>query len=111
MSLEHTPRLRARARILLVVAGLGILVAFWLLNSYKIDLVHRVVVNAVIQKAPPDYPEDHIARVFQRARKEATESLREQEYLEKLLRLSQRLEKVQSLAPGQVEEILEIVGD
>ncbi len=104
MSLEHT---RARARILLVVAGLGILVAIWLLNSYKIDLVHRVVVNAVIQKAPPGYPDDHIGRVFQRARKEATAGIGEQEYLEKLVRLSQRLEKVQSLTAGQVEEILE----
>ena len=107
MSLEHTPRLRARARIFLVMTPLGILGAFWLLDSYKIDLVHQVVVNAVIQKAPADYPGDHIARVFQRARKEATESLREQEYLEKLLRLSQRLEKVQWLARDQVEEILE----
>ena len=107
MSVKHTPHLRARARILLAVAGLGILVAFWMLNSYKIDLVHRVVVNAVIQKAPPDYPHDHIERVFQRARAEASENFRQQEYLEKLLRLSQRLEKVQLLLPGQVEEILE----
>ncbi len=107
MSVKHTPPLRARARILLVVAGLGILVAFWMLNSYKMDLVCRVVVNAVMQKAPPDYPRDHIESVFQRARAEASESLSEQEYLEKLLRLSQRLEKVQSLTPPQVEEILE----
>ena len=56
MSVKHTPPLRARALILLVVAGLGILVTFWMLNSYKMDLVYRVVVNAVIQKAPPDYP-------------------------------------------------------
>ena len=107
MSLQHAPRLRARARILLVMAALGILVAVWLLNSYKIDLVHRVVVNTVIQKAPPDYPDDYIERVFQCARKEAARTLREQEYLEKILQLSQRLEKVQSLAPDQVEEILD----
>ena len=107
MSPEHTPRLRSRSRIVLVMAALGILVAIWLLNWCKLGLVHRVVVSAVMQKAPPEYPDAHIARVFQRARKEATESLREQEYLEKLLRLSQRLEKVQSLAPDQVEEILE----
>ena len=111
MSVKHTPRLRARAPILLAVGGLGILVAFWMLNSYKIDLVHRVVVNAVIQKAPPDYPRDHIESVFQRARAEVSESLSEQEYLVKLLRLSQRLEKVQSLTSGQVEEILRAVGD
>ena len=107
MSREHTSRLRPRARILLVVAGLGMVGAVWLLNSYKIDLVHRIVVNALIQKAPPDYPGDHIAGVFETARREAAGSLREQEYLEELLRLSQRLEKVQALTWGQVEEILE----
>ncbi len=107
MSEKHTPRLRARARILLAVAGLGIVVAFWVLNSYKIDLAHRVVVNAMIQKAPPDYPHDHIESAFQRARAEASDSISEQEYLEKLLRLSRRLEKLQSLTSGQVEGILE----
>ncbi len=107
MNLEHTARLGARARNLLVIAALGILVSVWLLNSYKINLVHRVVVNAVIQKAPPEYSEDHIELVFERARKKAAESSREQEFLEKLLRLSQRLEKVQSLASDQVDEILE----
>ncbi len=106
MSTKQAFRRRAQAGILVAVLGLAILVVFWGLSFHEIDLVHLVVVNSIVQKAPPDYPRDRIESLFQQARTEATESLREQQYLEKLLRLSQRLEKVQSLTPGQVDEIL-----
>lgn len=78
-----------------------------LLRSYKLDLVHSAVVNAVILKAPPGYPEEEIRRVFSNARERAERRGREEDFLQELLRLSQRLEKIQSLSREELDEIIE----
>jgi hypothetical protein len=99
-------RLTRRARVVLALTTLTALAAFWLLHSYRLDLVHLVVVNATIQKAPPGYPGDRVCAAFGQARAKALRTRRQAEYLEQLLSLSQRLEKVQSLTVSQLDEIL-----
>lgn len=106
MSGRRAFRLTRRGRVGLVVMSLAVLTAFWMLHSRKLDLVHVVVVNAVIQKAPPGYPGDRISAAFEEARSEAVRRHQEAEYLEQLLSLSQRLEKVQSLAASELDEML-----
>lgn len=80
--------------------------AMLLLRSYKFDLVQSVVLNSVLQKAPQDYPMAKIRRVFEAARQKAEIEQREQEHLEKLLALSQRLEKVQQLGEDELADVL-----
>ena len=91
---------------MLALASLAALAAVWTLYSCRLDLVHVVVVNATIQKSPPGYSGDRIAAAFEQARAEALRSRTRSEYLERLLSLSQRLEKVQSLTASQLDEIL-----
>ena len=78
-----------------------------LLRSHRLDLVHTVVVNAVTQKAPKDYPVQRVDRAFLQARRQAKKHNREKSYLEQLFRISQRLEKIQSLSEEEVRELLE----
>lgn len=85
---------------------LGLVGTLGLLKRYELDLVEGVVVNTMLQKAPSDYPAERITTVFQRARQLAS-GRGKANYLEHLLRLSQRLEKIQSLSRQELEEILE----
>ena len=80
--------------------------AMLLLRSYKLDLVQSVVLNSVLQKAPQDYPMAEIRQAFETARQKAEIEQREQEHLEKLLALSQRLEKVQQLGEDELADVL-----
>jgi len=90
----------------LVVLGGGCLLALRALDFYKVDLVHRIVVRSVVQKASPEFPVDRIESSFDLAREGLASDQEEEEYVEQLLRLSQRLEKVQSLTTCQIEQIL-----
>lgn len=85
-------------------------VSLWLLNRYKLSLVEAVVENAVIQKAPDDFPEEQIRQVFAENHKLAVELRRQDWYLERLLDTSRRLEKVQRLDQQQVRELLSQLG-
>ena len=81
--------------------------SFLLLRIYRLDLVHTVVVNAVTQKAPRNYPVQRVHRAFLEARQQAEKHNREESYLEQLFRISQRLEKIQSLSEEDIRELLE----
>ena len=85
-----------------VLVGVGALV--WL-RSYQLELIHVVVTNAVVQKAPADYPEEKIRLGFKQALKQAEHTGRET-YLRRLLLLSQRLEKLQELSTSEIDTLL-----
>ena len=79
-----------------------------LLRYYEVDLVHTIVLNAVIQKAPQGYPRQEISQAFAAARRRAEQDNREEAYLEELISFSRRLEKIQLLSSDELEELLKI---
>ena len=79
-----------------------------LLRYYEVDLVHTIVLNAVIQKAPQGYPRQQISQAFAAARRRAAQDNREEAYLEELFSFSRRLEKSQLLSRAELEELLKI---
>lgn len=95
-----------RSLIALIIIGLLGLVALLVLKTYATDLVHIAVVNSVVQKAPDSYPAERIRQAFRRNYLAAERDGAEDAYLEKLKRLSQRLEKIQYLEEREVDEIL-----
>ena len=78
-----------------------------ILRFYKLSLVQSVVVTALIQKAPANYPYKEIHEAFQKAFLVAERQGQEQAYLEQLLQISQRLEKIQQLSQETVKQLLE----
>jgi len=93
---------------------LGILLSIFagsmvLLRYYEVDLVHTIVLNAVIQKAPQGYPRQEISQAFNAARRRAEQDNREEAYLEELFSFSRRLEKIQLLSRDELEELLDKV--
>ncbi len=106
------PRQIKKSTIISLVLLLLIFVgALLLLGYYELDLVHAVVVNAVIQKAPQGYSEERIEETFAAARRKAVLENRREAYLELLFLLSQQLEKLQLLSVDELEQLLEKVGD
>ena len=89
------------AFLLLMLVG-----SMMLLRHYELDLIHGVVTNTVLQKAPEGYPEGLIRQAFQQARRRSEREERSRAYLMDLFALSQRLEKVQFLSQDEVDEIL-----
>lgn len=97
-----------KSTLLIMAMLLAVFLASMLfLRSYKLYIVQTVVVDAVIQRAPEDYPRHRIEETFQNARLQAGLEKREQAYLERLLRLSQRLEKVQHIREQDLNDLLE----
>jgi hypothetical protein len=90
--------------VLLFIFGVAALVS---LQSYKLELIHTIVVHAVIQKAPPAFPEDRIQATFQAALLHSRQTGQEDDHFQSLLKLSQRLEKIQSLSSEEVESLLQ----
>ena len=88
--------------LLSILAGLMLVLRF-----YKLNLVQSVVVTALIQKAPTNYPQKEIHEAFQAAFLVAERQGQEQAYLEQLLQISQRLEKIQQLSQETVKQLLE----
>lgn len=80
--------------------------AFLALKMYSTDLVHLAVMNAVIQKAPEAYSAAKIRLSFEQAYRAARLEDREEAYLQELLRISNRLEKIQYLDKRQVDRLL-----
>ncbi|MBI4455386.1 MAG: hypothetical protein HY644_05745 [Acidobacteria bacterium] len=90
------------------VLGFALMVALasmFLLNSYQCPLVHIVVKNTALQKAPRD-DKPRIEAAFERARRAADQQNRINAYLEALFAISQRMEKVQGLSHQGSEEII-----
>lgn len=94
-------------RIITVVSILAFAASFLLLRLYKLELVEGIVLNTVLQKVPSDYPGGEVRWAFARARLEAEARGCEEAYVEHLLALSQRLEKIQYLNHQEVKEVLE----
>lgn len=93
--------------IVLALLLLFFLSAMWLVKSYSLELIHVVVAQTLIQKAPSDYPAGRIEQAFDDAFQNALEEDREEEYRSHLLAISQRLEKIQKLDAPEVDELLE----
>ena len=91
------------AAAVILALGIGLVMG---LSKYKLALIHAIVENAVVQKAPAGYSERHIREVFDSNYRKAEQTEREDVYLDRLLRVSQRLEKVQKLESNQVDEVL-----
>ncbi len=99
---------KSRAAILLLpFIFLG---ALFVLRSYRVDLVHTVVLEGLLERAPEEYPRQPIIDAFENARRQARETDRTEVYLEQLFRISRRLEKVQHVDGEQVAEMLQILG-
>ena len=77
------------------------------LRFYKLSLVQSVVVTALIQKVPTNYPQKEIREAFEIALLAAERQGQEQAYLEQLLQISQRLEKIQQLSQATVQQLLD----
>lgn len=91
------------AAAVIVILGIGLIVG---LNQYKLGLIQVIVENAVLQKAPTSYPQDRIRQAFDENFRKARQTGREDLYLDRLLKASQRLEKIQRLEASQVDELL-----
>ena len=79
-----------------------------LLRYFEVDLVHTIVLDVVIQKAPHGYPRQEISQAFAVARRRAEQDNQEEAYLEELFSFSRRLEKIQLLSSAELEELLKI---
>ncbi len=99
-----------KKKTLFVLLGIGLLGAVLLLalQNYKLDLIHYVVVNAMLQKSPQSL-ETEIQSAFEEARRRAEFEEEQNTYIAKLLAFSQRLEKVQRLSPDSARAMLEEV--
>jgi len=83
-----------------------------MMRSYELDLIHGVVLNTLIQKGPDNYSNRKVRQTFQAARASAEREGLKEVYLQELFSLSQRLEKVQELNEGEMDEILNsLVGE
>ncbi len=101
-----------KSTIIILVILLSIFAgSMLLLRYYEVALVHTIVLNAVIQKAPEGYPRQKISQAFAAARQRAEEDNREEAYLEELFSFSRRLEKIQLLSRDELEELLNEVGE
>jgi len=91
------------AAAVIVVLGIGFMLG---LNRYKLVLIQTIVENAVIQKAPAGHSQEQIRRAFDEHYRKAGQMDREDEYLDRLLKASQRLEKIQHLESDEVDQLL-----
>ena len=96
-------------RVFLVVTAItaiGLLTRF-ALKPYSVELAHIVVVNALAQRIPDDLPRSTVYSAFSRCLQQVKDSQAEDRYMQQLLTLSHRLEKVQYLERREVEKLLE----
>ncbi len=94
------------AILLLPVVFLG---ALLVLRSYRIDLVHTVVLEGLLERAPEGTPRQPIIDAFENARRRALETDHAEVYLEQLFMISRRLEKIQHVDDEQVAQMLQIL--
>ena len=97
--------LRRNPRSIAILSLLVISIScFLLLRLYTVELIHTVVVQALIQKAPPTFPSQDIHDAFDGARRAAADD--SEAYLERLFEIFQRLEKTQNLTEQEVSHLL-----
>lgn len=95
-----------RTYIILGILAVAALAGLLVIQAYSLDLIQYVVVHALIQKAPGPSSSEHIEGVFNDCLANARARGREDEYLGDLIRLSQKLEKLQRMRRSEVEEVL-----
>jgi hypothetical protein len=92
----------AAVSVLLIAGMLFLLV----LKSYTVEIVHAVVVNALVQKAPEGYDLEKIRRVFNNALARAENEGARESYLKEMQRIFHSLEKRQYLEPDEMDRLL-----
>ena len=97
------------SRAIILLLPFIFLGAFFVLRSYRLDLVHTVVSEGLVERAPEEYPRERIFDAFEEARRWARETDQSDAYLERLFRISRRLEKVQYIDDEQVTQMLQIL--
>lgn len=100
-----------RTRVAILLLPLVFLGALFVLRSYRLDLVHTVVLEGLLERAPEEYPRRPIVEAFENARRQALETDKADVYLEQLFMISRRLEKIQHLDDEQVTQMLKILGN
>ena len=102
-------QMRPRTFITLgVVAVLGVVSLMWL-RGHSVELVQAVVLNAMLEKLPEDYPGEQVRTVFAETHRRAIADEREDDYLKALILVSQRLEKRHSLTSAEVDDALQLL--
>jgi len=82
------------------------LLFFSVLKSYTVEIVHAVVVNALVQKAPEGYDQGKIRGVFDDALARADKGDSRDRYLGELQEVFHSLEKRQYLEPVEIDGLL-----
>ncbi len=95
-------KLLAAFAVVLLAGVLFLLV----LKSYTVEIVHAVVVNAVVQKAPEGYDQAKIVKVFDDALARAEQGGSRDRYLVELQEVFRNLEKRQCLEPEEMDGLL-----
>lgn len=98
-----------RNRVAILLLPFVFLGALFVLRSYRLDLVHTVVLEGLLERAPEDAGRQPIIDAFENARRRALETDRAEVYLERLFRISRRLEKIQHVDDEQVAQMLQIL--
>ena len=95
-------------RLLLLVSAVLVtgLLLLMVLKSYTVEIVHAVVVNAVVQKAPEGYDQDKIRGVFDEALAQADKGEYRDRYLGELQEVFHSMEKRQYLEPEEMDRLL-----
>ncbi len=96
-----------RGLIVLGVVGILGMASLLLLDRYKTEIIHVTILNAVLQKAPANYPQEKIRKRFDEVLHAARETDSVKAHLKRLLSLAQRLEKIQDLDEVAVDLLLE----
>ena len=99
-----------RTRVAILLLPFVFLGALFVLRSYRLDLVHTVVLEGLLERAPEETLRQPIIDAFENARRQALETDRAEVYLEQLFRISRRLEKIQQVDDEQVAQMLQILG-
>ena len=104
--LSDSGRMLRRLALLTAVLAVLEIVTRFTLKSYSMELEHLVVLNALTQKAPDDYPKQRIFNHFSGCLEEVNANGSHELYMRQLMRISHRLEKVQYLDASEVEHLL-----
>jgi hypothetical protein len=91
--------------VLAVILAAGLL-SLLALKLYTVEIVHSVVINALMQKAPLDYDHDQIKRVFDQALGRYKAEGHTEKYLERLQKTFHNLEKRQYLERREMDRLL-----
>lgn len=91
--------------VLIIVMMAGAF-SLWFLKAHSLEIVHAIVVNALVQKAPEGYDEDKVKRVMNQAFARTEDQETRDRYLEKLQTVFHNLEKRQYLETDEMDRLL-----